>query len=119
MGKWDWVRGYKTIRREATGGIVSASYTLNSLVQAGLIGQQRVARFYAKTGLADFAWRVFWPQAAVRRQCYREAMIRARGFVIFSVSNQNRRLHLRNREMVVEEVLALHEACRRGLSERT
>ncbi len=83
MGKWDWVRGYKTIRREATGGIVSASYTLNSLVQAGLIGQQRVARFYAKTGLADFAWRVFWPQAAVRRQCYREAMIRARGFVIF------------------------------------
>ena len=119
MGKWDWVRGYKAIRREATGGIVSASYTLNSLVQAGLIGQQRVARFYAKTGLADFAWRVFWPQAAVRRQCYREAMIRARGFVIFSVSNQNRRLHLRNREMVVEEVLALHEACRRGLSERT
>jgi len=38
---------------------------------------------------------------------------------LFSVSNQNRRLHLRNREMVVEEVLALHEACRRGLSERT
>ena len=28
MGKWDWIRGYKTIRREATGGIVSASYTL-------------------------------------------------------------------------------------------
>jgi len=83
MGKWDWVRGHKTIRRETTGGIVSASYTLNGLVQTGLIGQQRVARFYTQTGLADFAWRVFWPQAAVRRQCHREAMIRARGFVIF------------------------------------
>jgi hypothetical protein len=117
MGKWDWVRGYKTIRREATEGIVSTSYTLNGLVRAGLIGQQRVARFYTKTGLADFAWRVFWPQAAARRQGYREAMTRARGFVIFSVSNQSRRLHLRNRELVIEEILALHEACWRECCE--
>jgi len=83
MGKWDWVGGYKTIRREATEGIVSTSYTLNGLVRTGLIGQQRVARFYTKTGLADFAWWVFWPQAAARRQGYREAMTRARGFDIF------------------------------------
>ncbi|MDY6876017.1 MAG: alpha/beta hydrolase [Chloroflexota bacterium] len=83
MSKWDWVRGYKTIRREATEGIVSTGYTLNDLVRADLIGQQRVARFYAQTGLADFAWRVFWLQTAVRRQGYRESMTRARGFVIF------------------------------------
>lgn len=30
---------------------------------------------------------------------------------LFSVSNQSRRLHLRNRELVIEEILALHEAC--------
>jgi hypothetical protein len=34
----------------------------------------------------------------------------------FSVSNESRRLHLRNRKIVVEEILALHEACRRGMS---
>jgi len=35
---------------------------------------------------------------------------------LFSVSNQSRRLHLRNREIVVEKILALHAACRRGMS---
>jgi pimeloyl-ACP methyl ester carboxylesterase len=34
---------------------------------------------------------------------------------LFSVSNQSRRLHARNRELVVEQILALHDACRRGL----
>jgi pimeloyl-ACP methyl ester carboxylesterase len=34
---------------------------------------------------------------------------------LFSVSNQNRRLHLRNRGIVVEEILALHKACRRKM----
>jgi len=37
---------------------------------------------------------------------------------LFSVSNQSRRLHLRNREIVVEEILALHEACRQSLPRR-
>jgi pimeloyl-ACP methyl ester carboxylesterase len=35
---------------------------------------------------------------------------------LFSVSNQSRRLHLPNREIVVDEILALHEACRREMS---
>jgi len=34
---------------------------------------------------------------------------------LFSVSNQSRRLHLRNREIVVEEILALHETCQQGM----
>jgi hypothetical protein len=34
----------------------------------------------------------------------------------FSVSNQSRRLHLRNRGIVAKEILAMHEACLRGLS---
>jgi hypothetical protein len=36
---------------------------------------------------------------------------------LFSVSNQSRRLHGRNREIVVEKILARHEACRRGMSQ--
>ncbi len=83
MGKWDWVRGHGATRQEATKGIASASYTLNGLVQAGLIGQQRAAHFRAQTGLADFAWRVFWPKVAVGRRRYAEAMGRAQGFVVF------------------------------------
>jgi len=83
MGKWDWVGGHGAVRREATKGIVSTGYTLNALVQAGLIDQQRVACFRDQTGLADFAWRVFWPKAAVGRGRYAEAMARARGFVVF------------------------------------
>ncbi|MFQ6100450.1 MAG: alpha/beta fold hydrolase [Anaerolineae bacterium] len=83
MGKWDWVEGYEAIRQGATKGIVSASYTLNGLVQAGLIGPQRASRFHAQTGLADFAWRMFWPKTAVKRRRYAEAMARARGFVVF------------------------------------
>ena len=37
---------------------------------------------------------------------------------LFSVSNRSRRLHLRNREIVVEEILALHKACRQSLPRR-
>lgn len=83
MGKWDWIREHRTTRKEATKGVVSASYTLNGITRAGLIGRQRAARFRAQTGLADFAWRVFWPKAAVGRRRYAEAMARAQGFVIF------------------------------------
>ena len=83
MGKWDWVTGPTTTRREATKGIVSARYTLNDVVQAGLIGRQRAVRFRRQTGLADFAWRVFWPKAAVGRNRRAQAMARARGFVVF------------------------------------
>lgn len=84
MGKWDWVKGRETTRQEDTKGIVSASYTLNGLVQAGLIGRQRAAHFRTQTGLGDFAWRVFWPKAAVGRRRYAEAMARAQGFVVFA-----------------------------------
>jgi pimeloyl-ACP methyl ester carboxylesterase len=83
MGKWDWVKERRTTRKEATEGVVSASYTLNDVAQAGRIGRQRAARFREQTGLADFAWRVFWPKAAVGRRRYAEAMTRAQGFVIF------------------------------------
>jgi pimeloyl-ACP methyl ester carboxylesterase len=83
MGKWDWVNGHDTTRQETTEGVISASYTLNTLVQAGLIGPKRAAGFCTQTGLADFAWRVFWPRAAVKRKRYAEAMARAEGFVVF------------------------------------
>jgi len=33
----------------------------------------------------------------------------------FSVSNQSRRLHLRNRKILVKEILAMHRACRRAM----
>jgi len=66
-----------------TKGVVSASYALDDLVQAGLIGRRRAARFRAQTSLTDFAWRVFWPKVAVRRRHYAEAIARARGVVVF------------------------------------
>jgi len=36
---------------------------------------------------------------------------------LFSVSRQSRRLHRHNRDVVVEKILAQHEACRRGMSQ--
>lgn len=83
MGKWDWVTESKTVRQEATEDIVSASYTLNDLVQAGLIEQQDATHFREQTGLADFAWRVFWHQEQAGQEDCTEAMNQARGFVIF------------------------------------
>jgi len=35
---------------------------------------------------------------------------------LFSVSNQSRRLHLRNRRLLVRMILARYEACRRGMA---
>jgi pimeloyl-ACP methyl ester carboxylesterase len=83
MGKWDWVKGHKTTRQETTEGIVSASYTLNSLSQVGLISQQGVDDFCDQTSLMDFAWRVFWPKEAVEKERYAEAMAQAQGCVVF------------------------------------
>jgi pimeloyl-ACP methyl ester carboxylesterase len=83
MGKWDWVGGHGMVRQEATEGIVSTGYALNTLVQAGLIAQQDVAGFRDQTGLVDFAWRVFWPKVAVEKGHYADAMARARGYVVF------------------------------------
>jgi len=83
VGKWDWVAKYGALRQEQTEGIVSASYTLNDVVRAGLIEQQRADHFRAQTGLADFAWRVFWPEAAVGQNQHAEALARAQGFVVF------------------------------------
>lgn len=83
MGKWDWVKGFRTTRQEETKGVISARYALSDLIQAGLVGRRRVDQFGAQTGLADFAWRVFWPKGAVKRRRYGEAMARAQGFVVF------------------------------------
>jgi pimeloyl-ACP methyl ester carboxylesterase len=83
MSRWDWVNGHTTVRQETTDGVVSASYSLNALAQAGSIKERRAAQFLAQTGLADMAWRVFWPGAAVGRKRYAEAMAKAQGFVIF------------------------------------
>jgi len=63
--------------------VVRAPYTLSSVVQEGLIKRRRAARFRDSTGLADFAWRVFWPTEAIGRGRYAEAMARAQGFVVF------------------------------------
>jgi len=83
VGKWDWVKEQETTRQEVTEGSISASYSLNKLVGAGLIGSQRAARFRAQTGLVDFAWRVFWSKEAFKWNRYDDAMRRARGFVLF------------------------------------
>ena len=83
MGRWDWMAGHQAVRQEPTEGIVSASYTLTHLVQAGLVGPQDAADFRDQTGLADFVWRVFWPQLASGGEPDAEVMARARGLVIF------------------------------------
>ena len=83
MGRWDWTAGHQSLRREATEGIVSTSYTLNQLGQDGLIEQKEVEDFRDQTGLADFVWRVFWPQAAIEDGQYEQALARAQGFVVF------------------------------------
>jgi hypothetical protein len=37
---------------------------------------------------------------------------------LFSVSNQSRRLHLPNRKILIQEILAQHETCRSDMRER-
>ena len=83
MGRWDWTTGHQSLRHEATEGVVSTTYTLNQLVQDGLIGQEEADGFGGETGLADFAWRVFWPQASLKGREYPEAMGQAQGVVVF------------------------------------
>jgi pimeloyl-ACP methyl ester carboxylesterase len=83
VSRWDWINGHGRTRHEAPEGVISASYTLNDIVQAGLIGRERAARFRDQTGLADFAWRVFWPQAAAADGHHERAMARAQGVVVF------------------------------------
>ena len=45
MGKWDWVKGFRTTRQEETKGVISASYALSDLIQAGLVGKRRADQF--------------------------------------------------------------------------
>jgi len=83
VGRWDWTREHRTARQESTEDVVSTSYALSDVVQAGLIKQKDAADFRDQTGLADFAWRVFWPEEAITGRRYEEAMGRARGVVVF------------------------------------
>jgi pimeloyl-ACP methyl ester carboxylesterase len=83
-GKWDWIGEYKTSRQEEQDGVVSLSFDLSTLVEKGYLGKRVFAQFKGATGLADFAWRVFYNRRSWGGPIARkEILSRAQGFVVF------------------------------------
>jgi len=80
VGRSDWARGYQKVRRRPAGGVLNADYHLNGLVEAGLVGRKKAARFREATGLADFTWQATWATRSGRRP--EDALARAEGCVV-------------------------------------
>jgi pimeloyl-ACP methyl ester carboxylesterase len=72
--RWAWVDGMRAPPQETIPDVESAKFALSSL-----------ADFQDATGLADFAWRLFWNRAAVNETDgdLRSLLRRAHGFVVF------------------------------------
>ncbi len=83
-GKWAWVSGFNSKRKEEGERAEGLHFDLSSLVQQGFVRKRAFARFQRATGLANFAWRVVY-STALRAEVdsVQDVMRRARGFVVF------------------------------------
>jgi len=83
--RWAWVDGHRAVEQESIADVEQASYALSRLADLGLITTRQLADFQDATGLADFAWRVFWNKSALGKADHdlRSLMRRTQGFVIF------------------------------------
>ena len=83
-GRWAWVEGCKTFRREAVEGIESSSFDLSTLADRGYLSQKAFLRFREATGLADFSWRMIYNRRSWGKSIDPRGMLRkAQGYVIF------------------------------------
>ena len=80
MSRIGWAGAPRRLLRGTVRGVRRATYNLNSLVEARLIGPRKARQFREKTGLTDFAWEATWSTRAGRRP--REALARAEGCVV-------------------------------------
>ncbi len=82
-GRWDWLNAPLTRRREAPPWVMSQLYSLSHTAAAALISPRRLACFRQATGLADFAWRVYYHRRPGGRVLsVPELVSRAQGYVV-------------------------------------
>mgnify|MGYP001324339328 CR=1 FL=1 len=80
-----WVNGFTAWLPERLAGVHSAGFTLLDLARRGLLSAETIDAFKDETGLADFAWRVYWSDghAHSSTQAMADRLRLARGLVIF------------------------------------
>lgn len=83
-GRWDWLKEPLARRREPPRGVMSQLHNLAHAAATGLISPGALSRFQQATGLADFAWRVYYhrrPAGRVLRAA--DLLANAQGYVMF------------------------------------
>lgn len=58
--KKNWIELNSSVHSEAENGVYSAEYTLQKLLEGGLINDEQINYFQKKTLLSDFYWRTYW-----------------------------------------------------------
>lgn len=82
-GRWDWLKASLTTRQESSRWIVSQLHSLTQAVATGSISARAMARFSRATGLADYAWRIYYHRRPRGRvQPAPDLMANAQGYVI-------------------------------------
>lgn len=83
-GRWDWLNNPLTTRQESPRWVVSQLHSLAHAVEREAISSKILARFRTETGLADFAWRVYFHRRPTGRVCPETELVsKAQGYVIF------------------------------------
>ena len=83
QGRWDWLKSPSTKRQEAPRWVTSQLHSLGQIAASGFISPKALSSFQDETGLADFAWRVYYhrrPQG--RALSIPDLMAGAQGYVI-------------------------------------
>ncbi|MBN1220583.1 MAG: alpha/beta hydrolase [Anaerolineae bacterium] len=82
--RWDWLNNPLTTREESPPWVRSQFHSLSHATVTGTISSRLLPQFQRLTGLADFAWRVYYHRRpAGRVQPVTHLFTRAQGYVIF------------------------------------
>jgi pimeloyl-ACP methyl ester carboxylesterase len=82
-GRWDWLDKPVTTRQESPRWVKSQFHALTHAVTAGSISAQTLSSFQQSTGLADFAWRVYYHRRPNKRVLpVTDLVANAQGYVI-------------------------------------
>src|SRR5258708_30259926 len=83
----DWITGYRERRADPAGHTQSASYSLSSLMDKGLLQPDEVRGMLLNSGLRDFAWHMTWADdgtdSIMSDEQLVERIVNAEGYVIF------------------------------------
>lgn len=82
-GRWDWLDGPIATRQETPRWVKSQLHSLSHAAAGGSISTQALSDFQQATGLADFAWRVYYHRRPDGRALsVTDVMTKAQGYVI-------------------------------------